>query len=178
MNPPHLSVPDPLTSAAKATTTGSSCPPTSGTKTRGACGSWAWRTRATISTQVRSGRVLAGAPPLPSLQTGAQGSLAAPLLHLRGLPLVSWERLSRRDWHSIGAHLPAHTRYLVPSLQRVLGNSALSVSRVPGWGIGGRAGGQEWHDQAADGLSPSAPCPPRPLPRDAVPLHAAALRDS
>lgn len=35
---PHLSVSDPLTSVAKATTTGSLCPPTSGMRTRRACG--------------------------------------------------------------------------------------------------------------------------------------------
>ena len=82
--------------------------------------------------------MLAGAPPLPTLQTGAQGLFSCPPPHLTGLPLVSWERLSRQNWHSVGAHLPAYTRCLVPSPQRVLGNSALSVSRMGcGWQGGG-----------------------------------------
>lgn len=63
-------------SAAKATTTGSSCPPTSGMRTRRACGPWAWRTRATISTPVRAGLRLAP----PSLPTPGQGLWEPPRL--------------------------------------------------------------------------------------------------
>lgn len=51
--PYHPLTSDPWISAAKATRTGSSCPPTTGMRTHRACGPWVWRTRATILTQVR-----------------------------------------------------------------------------------------------------------------------------
>lgn len=102
---PHLSVPDPTTSAAKAITSGSLCPPTSGMRTRRACGPWAWRTRATISTRVRGRHRL-----------GTQACLNYPTA--AGLPVI----LHSRNRQSV----------IIP--QWLLGAGAPSESAASGWG--------------------------------------------
>jgi hypothetical protein len=81
----HLPTLDPWISAAKATTIGSLCPPTTGMRPLRAYGPWAWRTRATISTLVRAAWGLhpptlpqAGASGLPLVTHGLRSSHRSP----------------------------------------------------------------------------------------------------
>lgn len=157
--PTPPSVPDPWMSVAKATTTGSSCLPTSGTRTPRACGLWAWRTRVPTLIRVRAARRLGTLEP-PGYPTA------------KGLPAVSPRA---RAGVSGAEYVPAYQTQSMTGAQRVL-SPAPSGSGTPTRRAAGERG-PEGQEQAANSLSPSSPGPPQPLPRDAVPLHAAALRD-
>ncbi|XP_045656125.1 proprotein convertase subtilisin/kexin type 4 isoform X7 [Ursus americanus] len=106
-------------------------------------------------------------------QARASDSGAPRVPTAKGLPAVS-----PRDRAGVSGveYVPAYQTPSVTRAQWVL-SPAPSGSGTPAWGRAAGERGPEGQEQAANSLSPSSPCPPRPLPRDAVPLHAAALWD-